>query len=155
MKIELLNNSKKKKLIEQIDRNYGIEDLSQLVIQTGKGKFRIYSGSLSKEELNLLGKSINIEIIGSKLCKVDDEKVRMDFDILNLPEIKNQIKEFSTIHLPDEDLEHWLKGGDLNKNEEGFSYYIIKNKEDILGSGQNAKDHIKNYVPKERRIKSN
>jgi NOL1/NOP2/fmu family ribosome biogenesis protein len=156
MKISLLDNTKKKKLIQSLEKDFGISELPYLVIETGKGKYRVYSGSLSKEELNELGKNLNVEIIGASFAKIENEKTRINFDILNLPFVKSQIKPFSTFFIPDEDIVHWMNGGNIAYETElrnPFPYLIMKNGNDILGVGQNSKDCIKNYIPKERRIK--
>jgi NOL1/NOP2/fmu family ribosome biogenesis protein len=154
MKVDLLDNTKKKKMLNMLEREYGIINLSYLVLETGKGKYRIYSGGLSREELNMLAKTINIEIIGAKICKIEEDKIRLDFDIINLPEIKKQINK-NTFEISDKNVKQWMQGDNLNvKTESNASYFIIKNKNDLLGTGQNAKVLIKNYIPKERRVKS-
>jgi len=156
MKVELLNNAKKKRVMNLLNEQYGIEKLPYLFIESGKGKFRIYSGALSKEELNMIGKNLHVELVGARLCKVDNEKARLNFDILNLPAVKSQLKTFSTIFLPDEDVGSWMSGIDLDYDTEHpvpFTYLVMKNEGDIFGMGQNAKTFIKNYVPKERRIR--
>ena len=152
-KVELLNSTKKKKIMQMLEKEYGISNLNYLIVQTGKGKYRIYSGGLSRDELNMLAKTIHIEIIGAKICKVEEDKIRLDFDIINLPEIKKQINK-NIIEIPDKDIANWMKGDNLNiKTDLTSSYLIIKNNNDLLGTGQNAKVLIKNYVPKERRVK--
>ena len=153
MKVELLNNSKKKRVMALLNENYGIEKLPHLFIQTGKENYRIYSGSLSKEELNFLAKQINIEIIGAKLCKIEDNKLRLNFDITNLPEISSQIKD-NIIELTDEQAKKYMKGENIEMQiKSDANYLIIKHKGNFLGSGKNNKTFIQNYVPKERRIK--
>ena len=154
MKVELLDNTKKKKVLQMLEKEYGISDLNYLFLETGKGKYRIYSGGLAREELNMLAKTIHIEIIGAKICKVEENKIRLDFDIINLPEIKKQITK-NIIEIPDKEVYGWMQGNNLNINSESSaSYLIIKNKNDLLGTGQNARILIKNYIPKERRVRS-
>jgi len=154
MKVELLDNTKKKKVLQMLEKEYGISDLNYLFLETGKGKYRIYSGGLARQELNMLAKTVHIEIIGAKVCKVEEDKIRLDFDIINLPEIKKQITK-NIIEIADKDVHNWMKGDNLNINPNtDASYLIIKNNNDLLGTGQNAKILIKNYMPKERRIKS-
>ncbi len=153
MKVELLDNTKKKKILEMLEREYGISKLNYLLLQTGKGKYRIYSGGLSRDELNMLAKTIHIEIIGAKMCKIEDDKIRMDFDIINIPEIKEQINK-NLVEIEEKDVADWMKGDNLNiKTNSKSSYLIIKNNKDLLGTGQNANVLIKNYIPKERRVR--
>lgn len=152
-KIELLDKTKKKKILALLEKEFGISKLNHLLIKTSRERYRIYSGSLSKEELNELAKTVNVELIGSRLCTIKDSDIRLNFDIMNLPIIKKQIsKNIQTIE--DKDIEPWLRGNNIDieiKNKGKF--LAIKNKNHFFGTGMNQKDNIKNYVPKERRIK--
>ena len=56
--------------------------------------------------------------------------------------------------ISDEKAKEWMKGENLEIDEEfGSTYVIVKNGDDVLGNGQNTKEVIKNYVPKERRVR--
>ena len=77
----------------------------------------------------------------------------MDFDIINIPEIKEQINK-NLVEIEEKDVADWMKGDNLNiKTNSKSSYLIIKNNKDLLGTGQNANVLIKNYIPKERRVR--
>jgi len=154
-KIEFMDKTKKKKLIRNLSDNYGIEELHHLFIRSGNDKIRIYSGGLSLEELNFLGKSLRVELIGASLGKIEEDNLRINFDILNLPEIKSQVKN-NIIEISNTDVLEWLKGKSLEINTEEMTkndLVIIKNNQDLLGVAKNRKTYIQNYVPKERRIK--
>tara|TARA_Y100000310_G_C20333587_1_gene646409 strand:+ start:249 stop:728 length:480 start_codon:yes stop_codon:yes gene_type:complete len=156
-KTEFLDKSKKKKILKVLEKEYGVSDLKHLFIRSSKERFRIYSGNLSKEEINDLSNVINIELIGARLCTIKDWDTRLNFDIMNLPVIKNQITQ--NIQLIDEkNIDPWLRGNnvELKVDEKNKGKFLaIKNKNSFYGIGLNQKDHIKNYVPKERRIKGN
>jgi len=113
MKVELLDKSKKKKILNLLEENYGISELKYLFIKSGKDKIRVFSGSLSKEEINDLAKNTNIELIGARLCNLTGDGIRINFDIINLPEIKSQITENIQV-LDDEKVIEWMKGNDLH-----------------------------------------
>ncbi len=151
MKPSLLNSAKKKKIVQLLEKFYGISKLPYLLIQTGKRKYRIYSGSLSKEEINELGKNLHIELIGTRFCKINDEKLRINFDSVNISEIKSQVE--NVFELDDEQAKKWMNGENIETNVEGGEFLIMKYSEDFLGVGQNRKTFIQNYVPKERRVK--
>ena len=152
-KVELLDKTKKKKIVQKLEKDYGIEELNYLLVRSGKENIRIFSGSLSKEELNLLAKEINIELIGTKLCTIIDEGIRLNFDLINLPEIKSQLNK-SIIELNEEEMKKWMKGEDLEKQVENEKkFLLISHKGDFLGIGRNQGKFIKNYIPKERRVK--
>ena len=152
-KTELLDKTKKKKILEKLEEAYGVSKLPHLFIKTAKNKYRIYSGSLSKEEIIELVKNVNVELIGTRLCTIDDDDVRLTFDVMNLQIIKKKINK-NIFEIPDNEVEKWLRGNNIEietKSKEKF--LAIKHKKDFLGIGVNQRDHIKNYVPKERRIK--
>ncbi|MBS3072752.1 hypothetical protein J4477_02875 [Candidatus Pacearchaeota archaeon] len=155
-KLEILDKTKKKKIIENLDKNYGIENMHHLFIRSGNDKIRIYSGGLSWEELNLFGKNLRVELIGASLGKIEEDNLRINFDILNLPEIKSQINK-NTVEISSTEILEWLKGKSLEINTEKItknSLVIMKNNGDLLGVAKNRKTYIQNYVPKERRIKN-
>jgi len=154
MNIQLLDKAKKKKIMHLLEEQYEIKKLPHLFIKSGKDKYRFYSGSLSKQEILKLANNTNIEIIGAKLCKTDNEKARLNFDIIHLPEIKSQIKNI--IIIDDKQAEKWTGGEGIElKKPVDWDYVVMENNGDLLGVGRISKDktYIQNYVPKERRVK--
>ena len=133
MKVEILDRTKKKKIMEKISENYGINDIDGLFIKTGKEKIRMFSGEIGWGELNEFAKSVHIEIVGLQLCTVIDDEVRLNFDAINLPEIKNEIiKENKNIfEVNEEQIKIWLNGDNLDFDDEPFEN--PKNPERILG----------------------
>ena len=69
MKINFLKSSEKKKLVKQLDDLYGLKKLHYLLLETGKGKIRGFSGSLMKEQLRELADIARVEIIGLYLMR--------------------------------------------------------------------------------------
>src|SRR3989338_3755240 len=108
MTIDLLDKTKKKKILQLLEEEYGISQLQHLFIKSGKDKIRIFSGSLSKEELNTIAKVVHVDSIGIKLLTLENfngekEGIRLSFDILNMPEIKSQITK-NFLEITDEQL---------------------------------------------------
>ena len=67
--------------------------------------------------------------------------------------IKKQITK-NIQQIDEKDINQWLRGNNLEINIENKGKFLaIKNKKDFFGIGLNQGNHIKNYVPKERRIK--
>lgn len=154
MKIEILDNTKKKKLAAQLEQHYGISSLPYLVIRTGIDKYRIYTGNLSREELYEIAKNTHLELIGIKLCKIDRNDIRLNFDVLNLPEIKKRITK-NIVVIDDKKADKFLKGENIEMPTNLKGYVVIKNKDDFIGMGKASADGkvISNYIPKERRLK--
>ncbi len=165
--IDLLDKTKKKKILNLVEEEYGISELPHLFIKSGKDKIRIFSGSLSKEELNTLAKTIHVDSIGIKLLTLEKfnskESLRLSFDILNMPEISSQITK-NFIEINQEQLKTWLKGDNIiltkkeieELKELNSEFIIIKHKDDFFGIAKNQinQGFLKNYVPKERRLRN-
>ena len=145
-KMKILNSTEKKKILEQLEQ-FGIEKLNYLLFQTGKEKIRGYSGNLSIQEINMLARTIRVEIIGLYLFK-QDLGLRLSLDATQILKPSKKI-----INTNDIQAQSWLKGEDLNitTNQQGF--VIIKHNQDFLGSGKSAGNLILNFIPKERRLK--
>ena len=158
--LKLLNRAKKQKILDLLNEEYGIENLNYLFLQTTR-KLRIFSGALSKEEMIEWLKNINIDNIGLYFASWEDSGIRLNLDAVHL--ISKQASK-NIIHLAEEQADSLFLGSEIelnieNKKEiemnnvkEGF--IIVKNKEDIIGTGKLTKTRILNYLPKERRIKN-
>ncbi|HRZ85155.1 MAG TPA: hypothetical protein P5277_00060 [Candidatus Paceibacterota bacterium] len=155
MKVEIMDNTKKKKIIKELNDNYGIKDIKGLFIKTGKEKIRLFSGNISWDELNELAKNIHVDLVGMQLCTIVDDGIRINFDAINLPVVKDQINQ-NIVEISDEQIEKWMNGKDIEYDEDKLNkinktFLVIKQGNDFLGIGKNKKTYIQNYVPKERR----
>lgn len=147
--MKILTSSDKKKIVEQLEKQFGITELPYLLIKFGEERLRIYSGTLSKEEISILDQDLRIETIGLYFAKIEKDGIRLTLDGIQI--LKDQIKK-NVIELTDADSEKWLRGNDLEiKSVRG--YVILKNNNEFLGCGKSTGEKITNFVPKERRIK--
>jgi len=144
-----LQSSQKKKILKQLNEQYGITNLPYLLLQFGKEKIRLYSGNLSKEELLTLDKNLRIENIGLYFAK-QQEEIRLTLDGLQL--LKNQITK-NILEINNKHTEQWLKGNDLDIQTLP-TFKILKNNNEFIGCGKSTGQKITNFVPKERRIKT-
>ncbi|MEM3113417.1 MAG: hypothetical protein QXI33_03275 [Candidatus Pacearchaeota archaeon] len=152
MKTEILDKTKKKRILKILEKNYGISNLPHLFIRSGE-KIRIFSGSLSREELEMMAKTINVDLIGNKLGTLSEHDFRLNFDIMNLPIIKSQITK-NIFELNDEQMKKYMQGNNLEITPMlGTKFISLKNGKDFIGIARNHKTYIQNYVPKERRIR--
>ena len=141
----------KKKIIEQLNNQFGINDLPYLIIQFGKEKLRLYTGNLSKEELYYLDREIRIENIGLYFAKYEsNNEIRLTLDGVQL--LKSQITK-NIFELNDKQANEWLKGLDLDIKTD-YGWKIIKHNNELLGCGKSTGERITNFMPKERRIKN-
>jgi len=149
LNIHFIKTPQKRKIIEKLNEQFGIENLPFLLVQSGKEKIRAFSGSLSKDEISKISLFANIELIGLYLLKEENGEFRLSMDaalLLSKQIIKN-IVEIDEIQF-----KRWIRGNDLEiKMPKGV--YLIKCNEDFLGCGKSNGERIFNYVPKDRRIK--
>ena len=142
-------SSQKKKIVQQLNEQFGITNLPYLFLQFGKDKIRIYSGNLAKENLNNLDKNARIENMGLYFARLQPDGVRLTIDGIQL--VKDQITR-NIMEVNNDQADEWLKGNDLDiKADTGFK--IIKNNDEYLGCGKSTGEKITNFIPKERRIK--
>ena len=87
--MKTLSSSRKKKIIQQLEDQFGITSLPYLFLQFGKDKIRVYSGNLSKENLNNLDKNTRIENMGLYFARIQPDGIRLTIDGIQL--VKDQI----------------------------------------------------------------
>jgi len=148
--MKFIKSSEKKKLLRQLEEQFGIEELPFMLIETGKQKIRGFSGTMTKEEIRELGEIANVEIIGAYLIK-KERKLRLSLDGTTI--LKEQISK-NVVEIDDEQLESWFKGNNLDVQKEKGVYVIrVQGTNDFLGCGISDSKKIINYLPKERRIR--
>ena len=147
--MKTLSSSRKKKIIQQLKDQFGITSLPYLFLQFGKDKIRVYSGNLSKENLNNLDKNTRIENMGLYFARIQPDGIRLTIDGIQL--VKDQITK-NIMEINNNQAKDWFKGNDLDIKAES-AFKILKNNNEFIGCGKSTGDRITNFVPKERRIK--
>ena len=145
-----IRSSQKRKILKQLNEQFGITNLPYLLLRFGKEKLRAYSGNLSVEELNKLDSTLRIENIGLYFAKQQIDGLRLTLDSLTL--LKPQITK-NILEIDNTQAEKWLKGQDLEiKSDNNFK--VLKYQNELIGCGKSTGERITNSIPKERRIKS-
>ena len=145
-----LFSPQKKKILIQLNEQYGIKELPYLILQFGQDKLRLFSGNLSVTELSTLENNLRIENAGLYFAKIENDGIRLTLDGLQI--LKNQITK-NILELTDKQAEEWMKGNDLDIKTDR-AYKILKNDNEFIGCGKSTEERITNFMPKERRIKS-
>lgn len=166
MKIEIFDNAKKKKFIDEVS-DLGIEKIPYLLFKTGNERLRAFSGSFTKVEIMDIWRNFPVEGIGLYLGKqMVDKKTgkkesRLSIDALHF--LKDQVTARVILNKEQEIL--WFKGKDVELNEEqvkdfkGSDFVAVVSAEnhehDIIGTGKITSDKkmLGNFLPKERRRK--
>jgi len=150
MQINFIKSKEKEKILEELNKQFGINEIPFMLIRGGNEKIRGFSGNLTREQLDKLSQLLRIELIGIYLIKNEHENdFRPSMDGIHL--LKNQITK-NIIEIDDEQFKSWIRGNDLDiKTEKGT--FIISYKGDFIGSGKSNGERIFNYVPKDRRLR--
>lgn len=149
IKMNLLTSKEHKKIVEQLNRQFGINEIPFQILRFGENKYRIFSGSLEKKELEALDKELRIENCGLYFAKIEPDGIRLTLDGIQI--FKNQITK-NILELNENQAQEWLKGNEIyTKTERDFK--ILKNQGEFIGCGKATGEKIANFMPKERRIK--
>ncbi len=148
MNIRFIKSNEKRKILESLNDQFGISELPYLLISTGNERIRAFSGSLSKEEIEELGKIARVELIGTYFLK-EEGLYRLSFDSPLL--IKDEIKK-NIVEINDEQFHDWIRGFDI-QIEAPQGVVVIRYNGDFIGCGKSNGKTIYNYVPKDRRLK--
>lgn len=150
MNIHFIKTPEKRRIVEQLKEQFGVENLPYLLIESGKEKIRAFSGSLSKEEITEISNLVRVELVGLYLIKKEHD-LRLSLDATTI--LKSQITK-NILELDDEQFQKWIRGKDLElSSPKEHETYVIKYKSDFVGCGKSNGKIIFNYVPKDRRIK--
>lgn len=151
MNIRFINQKEKKKMLDVLKEQFGIQELPYALVETGKEKIRAFSGSITEKQIKKISELANLEIVGIYLLKQERiGDLRLSFDATHL--LKSQISK-SIIEINEEQLNKWMHGNDLELNLPKGTY-VISHESDFLGCGKSNGKILFNYVPKDRRLKS-
>ncbi|NCO11076.1 hypothetical protein CO038_02735 [Candidatus Pacearchaeota archaeon CG_4_9_14_0_2_um_filter_39_13] len=148
MRINFIKSGEKKKLLKDLNETFGIKEIKHVLLETGKGKVRGFTGSMNREELEELAEIARVETIGLYLFRKEDRgELRLGLDGCHAfgEQIDKNVIEI-------EDVEKWMKGEDLIV-EEDYGMKVVANNGDLLGCGKSTGEKLVNFVPKERRIR--
>ncbi len=148
MNIHFIKSTEKRRIVENLNEQFGIEELPYLLIESGKEKIRAFSGSLSKDEIAKISEIANLETIGLYILKKESD-FRLSLDACLM--LSNQITK-NIIEIDEKQFNEWIRGLDLQL-EKPQGTYVIKFGEDFIGCGRSNGKTIFNYVPKDRRLK--
>ncbi|MBI3334060.1 hypothetical protein HYZ97_01095 [Candidatus Pacearchaeota archaeon] len=148
MNIQFIRSSEKRKIIEQLNEQYGITELPYLLLRSGKNKIRAFSGHLSKEEIVKIAELVRLEGLGLYLLK-EEHDLRLSFDGLHL--LAQSISKHVLVITPEE-YELWIRGQDIPCQMPSGAYAISYTNA-FIGCGRSNGQCILNHIPKERRLR--
>lgn len=153
MSIHFLNSDEKKEIEAKLREQFGISKLPETLVRTGKEKIKLFTGEIDKHELEILSQITFIEGIGVYVMKEESGEIRLSIEGSQI--FAEQIKKNIHYLENEEQLKIWMEGADLQIKNDERGTFIIKYKNDFLGSGKKSAEKISNFIPKGRRIKPN
>ena len=155
----VLNNKDKKAFVDKLNEQFGISKVDGSFITFGHDKFRVFTGNITAEQISTLKQFFRLEILGSYFftCEKNGD-IRLSHDAAII--ISDQITENFVVISKEQELD-WLRGSDVALTDSQKSDYedvrgfvVVKCEEEVVGCGRISSDSIiRNFVPKERRIK--
>lgn len=140
-----MNTREVKALLRNLEEQYGCQiKINKAFLKSSKDKIYI----ISKDFAKLDESKIRINNLGMYFCKQEKDGIRLSIEGSQLIKPKKNFIQLS-------DPENWMKGEDIETNENVSGYVIVKYNNDTLGCGKFKQGKVLNYVPKDRTIKSN
>jgi len=150
--LKIFNKKQKQEIEEKLKDQFGIKEIPGEIIMKGKEKLFLFSGSFTYKEIKKLEKLVIIERIGIYFAKIDEPTGKVRLSIEGVQILKDQIKK-NIFEIPEELVELWMKGQELNIKTGKKGFLIMKYKNNFLGSGKASEEKIGNFIPKVRRLK--
>ena len=152
MTLKIFNKKEKQEIEKKLNEQFGINEIPGQIIMKGKEKLFLFSGSFDNRQIKKLEELTVIERIGAYFAKIDKPTDKIRLSIEGSQILKDQIKK-NIFEIPEELLENWMKGQELNIKTKEKGFLIMKYKDNFLGSGKASEEKIGNFIPKNRRLK--
>lgn len=154
-RLKILTLAEKNEIERKLNEQFGIKKLNGLIVRRGKERLFLFTGNFSEEEIKILEESVIIERVGIYFAKIVEdngiEKIRLSIEGSQM--LANQITK-NLFELDEKQTESWMKGQQLDISAIDKGFLIMKNKGDFMGTGKASENKIGNFIPKNRRLKS-
>lgn len=152
MTLRILNLNQIQEILNKLGEQFGIKEIPGELFMMGKERLFLFSGSFGKKQIKKLGSLIVIERIGIYFAKIDEHSNNLRLSIEGVQILKDQITK-NIFEIPEELVERWMKGQELNIKTGKRGFLIMKHNNDFLGSGKASEEKIGNFIPKIRRLR--
>jgi len=150
--LKFFNKTEKEKFIEKLNEQFGIREIPGQIAKFGRERIILFSKEISEKDIQILDRISRIEGIGVYFAKIDENNKEIRLSIEGTQLLKDQITK-NIFELDEKQAEQWMMGQELNLTTGKKGFYIIKFKDDLLGTGKISENKISNFVPKSRRLK--
>ncbi len=159
--LKFFNKSEKAKLLNQLNEQFGIKEIPWEIAKLGKERIVAFSGDISEKEILELDRFARIEGLGVYFAKIDEKTRDLRLSIEGVQLVQEQITK-NIFELDEKQAEQWMMGQeilltDIKNFPKGWAgrkgFFIMKYKDDFLGTGKISAEKISNFIPKSRRLK--
>ena len=140
-----MNSKEVNRVLKQIKEQFDLDFPKDYHFFKNK-KGRIFLISKKLNEINL--EKVRVNELGLYFATIEKDGIRLSIEGSQL--LKDAKK--NTIELNEKQSLEWLKGFDIEIEDERKGYMIIKYKDYYCGSGKLKEGKLLNFVPKSRRI---
>jgi len=150
--IKFFNKFEREKFLKKLNEQFGIDNFDKNVKigKLGKERIILFSGEISEEEIQEIGEYSRIEGIGMYFAKEQEDGIRLSIEGTEF--IKDKVTK-NIFEMNEKQAEQWMYGYEIQDNIKERGFFIMKFKEDFLGTGKASENRITNFVPKARRLK--
>lgn len=171
--LKIFSENEKKNVLQKLNERFGIKEIPGILVKSGNDRLFLFTGSLNKEEIREIEKTVFIERLGAYIGKIFTDKNNEEVIRLSIEgsQILGKKAEKNIVEINKEQTEEWMKGHELEINfkelkssqeekhqdkekyalEKGF--VIMKYQDNFLGTGKLSEEKISNFIPKNRRLK--
>jgi len=149
-RLKIFSLAEKNKLIEQLNKQFGIKDIPGIFIMRGAERIFLYQGDLNPREIREYEETLPVERVGAYFAKEQNGEIRLSIEGVYM--IKDQITR-GVYELSEEEMKTWMHGSEINVNSGYKQFVVMKYKNFFLGCGKASEEKITNFMPKSRRLK--
>jgi len=149
--LKFFKENEREKILKQLKQQFGIKNISFKLARLGKERIIAFSGDISDREVLNLDRVAHIEGIGLYFAKEQMDGIRLSIEGSQI--LSNQITK-NIFELDEKQAEQWMLGQELNIKTDKKGFFVMKFKDDFLGTGKVSENRITNFVPKQRRLKN-
>jgi len=149
--LKFFNEHEREKILKQLKQQFGIEDIPFKIARLGKERIIAFSGNISDRDILNLDRVAHIEGVGLYFAKEQIDGIRLSIEGSQF--LKEQITK-NIFELDERQAEQWMMGNEINIKTDKRGFFVMKFKEDFLGTGKISAEKIGNFIPKSRRLKS-
>ncbi len=150
--IKFFNEIEKKDFLKKLNEQFGIEEFPNNIKigKLGKERIILFSGEITEKEILKIGEYSRIEGIGMYFAKEQEDGIRLSIEGSQF--IKDKVKK-NIFEMNEKQAEEWMYGHEIQDNIKEKGFFIMKFKDDFLGTGKASENRITNFIPKRRRLK--